>query len=250
MPEPRLRTVNKAVPPYQLNQFPDKFVERFAEDVVYMLATKSTMSLEGNEWEQIFANYIGARWMPSNVGLDDVVLDNCCWSAKTVKAQGNIGTQRVVRLISGRNSPTYSFGVDRITEANPNTIGKMVLDIWNERVSGIRQYFKFARTVVLVKGTNYNEFLIFETETVRYDPELYEFVWNSRGNLEGYSKDRHVHCFTWQPHGSQFTIIEEIPHDRLHLKVRIPEKLDKEQVLTALNFNKSWVAKVDDALEE
>lgn len=149
MAEPRLRTVNKAVPPYRLNEFPHSFIEKFAEDVVYMLATKSAMSLEGNEWEQIFANCINAQWRPSNVGLDDVVLDNCCWSAKTVKSGSNIGEQKTVRLISGRNSPTYSFGVDRITEADPNEIGRMVLDIWNERVSGIRQYFKFARTVVL-----------------------------------------------------------------------------------------------------
>ena len=211
-----------------------------------MLATKETMSLEGDEWEQIFANCIGAQWKPSNVGLDDVILDNCCWSAKTVKSQShNIGEQSTVRLISGRNSPTYSFGVDRITEADPNEIGRMVLDIWNERVSGIRQFFKFARTVVLVKGLDYSEYLIFETDTIRYDSELYYFKWNKRGNLEGYSKDQHEHKFTWQPHGSQFTIVEEIPKDRYHLKVRIPEKLDKAQVLQTLGFDRSWIMKVE-----
>ena len=245
MAEPRLRTVNKAVPPYPVNQFPPAFIERFAEDIVYMLATKSTMSLEGNEWEQIFANCIGAEWRPSNVGLDDVILGNCCWSAKTVKASGHVGKQKTVRLISGRNSPTYSFGVDRITEAEPNTIGKMVLDIWNERVSGVRQYFKFARTVVLVKGQNYDEYLIFETETVRYDADQYVFEWNDRGNLEGYSKDEHIHKFTWQPHGSQFTIIEEIPSNRYHLKIRVPQKLDKASVLKTLAFDKSWVIRLD-----
>lgn len=115
------------------------------------------------------ANCVGAQWKPSNVGLDDVVLDNCCWSAKTVKSGvADLSSQKSVRLISGRNSPTYSFGVDRITEADPNDIGKMVLDIWNERVSGIRQYFKFARTVVLVKGRDYTEYLIFEADTIRY----------------------------------------------------------------------------------
>ena len=97
MAEPRLRTVNKAVPPYPLNKFPAKFIERFAEDVVYMLTTKSSMSLEGDEWEQIFAHCVGAQWKPSNVGLDDVVLDNCCWSAKTVKSGSKkISTQPTV----------------------------------------------------------------------------------------------------------------------------------------------------------
>lgn len=243
--EPKLRNVNKATPPYPINKFPSTFVEKFAEEIVYMLATKDTMSLEGNEWEQIFANCINAEWKPSNVGLDDVVLDNCCWSAKTVKSGSNISNQRTVRLISGRNSPTYSYGVDRITEAEPNTIGKMVLDIWNERVSAIRQYFKFARTVVLVKGLDYSEYLIFEVETIRYDYDQYVFEWNSRGNLEGYTKDGHIHKFTWQPHGSQFTIIEKIPNERCHLKIKIPEKLDKASILKALKFDKSWVMILD-----
>lgn len=245
--EPKLRTVNKAAPPYAINKFPSMFVERFAEEIVYMLATKDVMSLEGSEWEQIFANCIKAEWKPSNVGLDDVVLGNCCWSAKTVKASGSgdIGKQRTVRLISGRNSPTYSYGVDRITEADPNSIGKMVLDIWNERVSSIRQYFKFARTVVLVKGLDYSEYLIFEVETIRYDSDQYVFEWNSRGNLEGYKKEGHNHKFTWQPHGSQFTIIEEIPQERHRLKIRKPEKLDKASVLKALSFDKSWVTVLD-----
>ena len=60
MAEPRLRNVKKAVPPYPINQFPSSFIECFAEDIVYLLATKSTMLLEGNEWEQIFANCIRA----------------------------------------------------------------------------------------------------------------------------------------------------------------------------------------------
>lgn len=243
--EPKLRTVHKATPPYEINKFPPSFIERFAEDIVYMLATKDAMSLEGNEWEQIFANCIGAVWKPSNVGLDDVILDNCCWSAKTVKASKNIGDQKTVRLISGRNSPTYSFGVDRITEAEPAAIGKMVLDIWNERVSGVRQYFKFARTVVLVKGLDYSEYLIFEIKTIRYDYDQYVFGWNSRGNLEGYTKEGHIHKFTWQPHGSQFTIIENIPQERYHLKIKIPEKLNKEDLLKALSFDKSWFTVLD-----
>lgn len=247
MPEPRLRTVNKAVPPYPINKLPASFIEKFAEDIVYMLATKEAMSLEGNEWEQIFANCIGALWRPSNVGLDDVILDNCCWSAKTVKSGSrNIGDQQMVRLISGRNSPTYSYGVDRITAADPNEIGGMVLDIWNERVSGIRQYFKFARTVVLVKGPDYDDYLVFETETIRYDADMYMFSWNSRGNLEGFSREDHKHHFTWQPHGSQFTIIEEIPKDRLHLRVKIPTRLDKPSVLRALNFDRTWITRIEE----
>lgn len=250
MKEPKLRTVNKAVAPFALNNFPAKFIETLAKEIVYMLATKSSMSLEGNEWEQIFAQCIGAKWKPSNVGLDDVVLDNCCWGAKTVFGIANIDRQQTVRLISGRNSPTYSYGMDRLTSEDPNEIGRMVLDIWNERVSAVRQIFKFVRTVVLVKSKDYKDYLIFEFDTVRYDPELYRFDWNTRMNLEGYERSTGKHKFTWQPSGSQFTIIEDIPDKRLHISVKKPEKVDKETILSAVNFDSSWYRIVSDHLEK
>lgn len=250
MREPRLRTVNKAVAPFDLNKFPTKFIDILAKEIVYMLATKSSMSLEGNEWEQIFAACIGAEWKPSNVGLDDVVLDNCCWGAKTVFGSTNIEKQHTVRLISGRNSPTYSYGIDKLTSEDPNEIGKLVLEIWNERVSAVRQVFKFVRTVVLVKSKDYSEFLIFEFDTLRYDPELYYFEWNARNNLEGYEKSTGRHKFTWQPSGSQFTIIEDIPEKRLHISIKKPEKVDKDTILKAVNFDSSWYEIVSDHIEK
>jgi len=249
MREPRLRTVNKAIAPFDLNKFPSKFIDTLAKEIVYMQATKSSMSLEGNEWEQIFAECVGAEWKPSNVGLDDVVLDNCCWGAKTVFGATNIEKQQTVRLISGRNSPTYSYGVDSITSEDPNEIGKLVLDIWNERVSAVRQIYKFVRTVVLVKSKDYEDFLVFEFDTIRYDPELYYFEWNPRMNLEGYEKSTGKHKFTWQPSGSQFTIIEDIPDKRLHISIRKPEKVDKETILKAVNFDDSWYQIVSDHIE-
>ena len=48
MAEPRLRTVNKAVAPFAVNKFPSSFVETLAQNIVYMMATKQSMSLEGN----------------------------------------------------------------------------------------------------------------------------------------------------------------------------------------------------------
>ena len=250
MREPKLRTVNKATAPFTLNNFPAKFIDTLAKEVVYMIATKSAMSLEGNEWEQIFAKCIGAEWKPSNVGLDDVVLDNCCWGAKTVFGTSNLEKQDRVRLISGRNSPTYSYGIDKLTSEDPNEIGKLVLDIWNERVSAVRQIYKFVRTVVLVKSKYYKDYLVFEFDTIRHDPELYYFKWNKRMNLEGYEKATDKHKFTWQPSGSQFTIIEDIPEKRLHISIKQPEQVDRETILKAVNFDSSWYSIVSDHIEK
>lgn len=96
---PKLRTVNKSLPPYPLNEFPKEFPYTLGRELVYLLASKGKAILEGPEWEAIFAICIGAEWKPSNVGLDDVILGNTAWGAKTVKAT-NPSKQKKVRLIS------------------------------------------------------------------------------------------------------------------------------------------------------
>ncbi len=239
---PRLRTVNKSLPPYPLNDFGSEFPYILGREIVYLLASKGKGVLEGSEWEEIFAHCIGADWKPSNVGLDDVVLGNTAWGAKTVKSSvKDFRTLSKVRLISGRNSPIYSYGGTIDTSADPNLIGGQVLEIWNERVTSIREKYKNLRTVVLVKSNDLCQVAVFEFDTIRYDPELFEFSWNKNGNLEGYIKGTDDKKFVWQPHGSQFTIIEKVPKSSLILKLKQPEVLDKNKILNAIGFDKSWV---------
>ncbi|NJL13906.1 MAG: hypothetical protein HC913_13470 [Microscillaceae bacterium] len=240
---PKLRTVNKSVSAFPLNEFPKDFPFHLGKELVYLLASKEKPELEGSEWENIFANCIGADWKPSNVGLDDVVMGNTAWGAKTIKST-KPANQEKVRLISGRNSPVYSYGERIDTNADPSLIGKLVLDIWNERVSAIREKFKHLRTVVLIKSNDLTEVVVFEFDTILYDHELFNWKWNKNNNLTGFDKKSGEHRFTWQPHGSQFTIIEEVPEKRLIIRIKQPKKLDKEQVLETLGFDKSWVMAV------
>lgn len=237
---PKLRTVNKSVSAFPLNEFPKEFPFKLGKELIYLLASKGKPELEGSEWENIFANCIGAEWKPSNVGLDDVVMGNTAWGAKTVKAT-KPSTQKKVRLISGRNSPNYSFGERSDQKADPTLIGKLVLEIWNERVSAIREKHKHVRTVVLLKSNDLSEVVVFEFETIRYDYELYTWEWNKNNNLVGTHKKTGEHTFTWQPHGSQFTITEEVPEKSLVIKIKQPKTLNKDQILKALGFDKSWV---------
>jgi hypothetical protein len=237
---PKLRTVNKSVSAFPLNEFPKDFPFLLGKELIYLLASKGKPELEGSEWENIFATCIGADWKPSNVGLDDVVMGNTAWGAKTVKAT-KPSTQKRVRLISGRNSPNYSFGERSDQKADPTLIGKLVLEIWNERVSAIREKHKHLRTVVLIKSNDLSKVLVFEFETIRYDYELYKWEWNDRGNLIGTNIKNGEHVFTWQPHGSQFTIIENIPDNSLLIQIRKPEALNKELILTTLGFDKTWI---------
>lgn len=237
---PKLRTIEKYTPPYPINAFPQDFAINLGKEIVYLLASRGASRLEGSDWEEIFARLIGARWKPSNVGLDDVVLQQTAWGAKTVKNK-QPSTVSKVRLISGRNSPVYSFGDKQVSQCDPNDLGDKVLSIWNERVSGIRKLYQHVRTVVLVKSEDLLELAVFEFETVIYSSSDYWWQWNDRNNLEGYTKGGDVHIFTWQPHGSQFTIIEDVPKQRLAIRIRRPPTLDRKKVLAALKFDKSWV---------
>ncbi len=146
-----------------------------------------------------------------------------------------------MRLISGRNSPTYSFGENLNTKADPILIGGLVMDIWNERVSSIREKFKHLRTVILIKSNDLSEVVVFEFETIRYDLELYKWEWNKNNNLIGIDKRTGEHKFTWQPHGSQFTIIEDVPDKKLIIQIKAPQKLNKDKILETLGFDNSWI---------
>jgi len=236
---PRLRTVDKSEPPYPLNEFPKDFGILIGEELVYLLATKGRPTLEGEEWERIFAHAIGADWKPSNVGLDDVQLGNTAWGAKTVK--GKPSKMKLVRLISGRNSPIYSYGDSDYKKMNIDELGEQILEIWNERVSSVREKFKNLRTVVLIKSDDLTSVAIFEFDTIRYDPQLYFWKWNKRGNLEGYDLRNETHLFTWQPHGSQFTIKEKVPENFTLIEIKPPDPVNKKELLSLINFTPSWV---------
>jgi len=237
---PRLKGVNKYKPDYPLGQFPPGFAMELGKELIYLLATRNPPSLEGPDWERIFANCVGAEWTPSNVGLDDVQLHQMAWSAKTVKNKKPF-TARHIRLISGRNSPDYSFDVENVHTENPNQLGEMVLGIWNARLADVRKRFTTTRTVVLIKGEDLSTVSVFEEETLKFLPEEYEWEWNQHGNLEGYIRGTDTKKFTWQPHGAQFTIITTAPDNRLKLRIKRPPLFDREEVLSQLKFDESWI---------
>ncbi len=237
---PKLRNVTKVGAPFLLNKFPTDFASIIGKELIYLLATRESHDLEGKDWERIFAKAIGAEWNPSNVGLDDIQLGNTAWGAKSVK-HANPSSAKVIRLISGRNSLVYSYGEKIDTDVDPNTIGPMVLEIWNERVNSVRSKFKSLRTVVLVKGNDLGEVVVFEFDTDRYDPTRYRWEWNSRKNLKGFEKTTGQHVFTWQPHGSQFTIIEPVPTKRLLIRIKKPTLLNQDQTLKVIGFDSSWI---------
>jgi len=239
--EPKVRAVSKYPPPWPLNEFPATFAHNVGKEIIARLAVDHTGAIEGETWEQMFAVALGANWKPSNVGLDDVVLGDCAWGAKTVKS-GKPFAAEDVRLISGRNDPRYSYGR---RPKKPKLLGNMVLGIWNKRVAELKKNYRHARSIVLIKPNQIKnewlDFVIFEFDVVPFDQKNYEWSWNDNKNLEGQSRATKEHCFTWQPHGAQFTVIHKIPGSCLKLQVKKPPSVETEVVLNAVKFDDSWV---------
>jgi hypothetical protein len=121
----------------------------------------------------------------------------------------------------------------------------MILGIWNSRITEVRKKFATTRTVVLIKGDGLETVSVFEEEALRFIHEDYYWEWNSHDNLEGYERTTDKKKFTWQPHGSQFTISTTAPENRLKLRIKRPPKLNKDEFLAAIKFDPSWIEIVE-----
>ena len=64
---------------------------------------------------------------------------------------------------------------------------------------------------------------------------------NPNGNLIGKSIETGETCFTWQPHGSQFTIHSAVPKNAVKFRIRRPPLLTKDDILDTIHFDKDWV---------
>ena len=165
--------------------------------------------ITGDDFGVIFASAIGGDHKGLSLGVADVSWNSCAWSVKTVEADQPF-IQTRVRLISGRNSPVYSSGVEN-PFADIQAIGKAVLEVWNARANESLHEYDDLRIFVMIRNMVTLEFTLMEHEASRFIPKDFNWKKNTRGNLEGYETRTGEHCFTWQPHGSQFTVIRHVP---------------------------------------
>ena len=195
--------------------------------------------MSGEDFSRIFAEANAGESLGKPFGIADVVRGGCCWSVKTVKHKQPHTAVRV-RLISGRNSPIYSSGIsDPLSDVR--LTGHSVLDIYNNRVNKAKRDHEDTRLVVLVRNMKTREFTLYERPIYPLVVNKYRWEVNSRGNLIGFDGDDHV--FTWQPHGSQFTIHEPIPRGAARFRItKEPEVLEMRSVLHQIEFTRDWVA--------
>ena len=240
MKHPKLRDSKKlqTYEPYPVNEIPDDLIVKLGGSFIYLLYI-GRKDISGSDWGDAFAKAIGGSHLDSPVGIADVVLDKMAWSMKTVKNDNPFNT-KTVRLISGRCSPDYSYGITDPHKDIQET-GRAVLGIWNERVNLARDNYNPVRTSVLVRSKDLLSFVLFEEENHRYRTSDYVWEVNNNGNLIGRQIETGEICFTWQPHGSQFTIHTHVPENAAKFTIRRPPILAKEDILRVINFDKDWI---------
>ena len=225
--------------PYPLGEFPDAVIRSIGQQITHRIAIGSA-DITGDDFGTIFAEAIEGEHRSSPLGLADVVRNGCAWSVKTVK-QSDPFNAKIVRLVSGRNSPIYSVGIENPMDDVQRT-GNAVLSVWNERVDQSLDEHDELRVAVLVRNVQTRRFLIFEHDVVRFVPSDYEWSVNRRGNFEGRDRATGFHNFTWQPHGSQFTIRRQVPGSAARFSInRNIQTITMSAVLTAIGFNDSWI---------
>lgn len=237
MLQPRLRDGYQKKEPYPLNQIPTSTVEGICSYFVYFLAT-GREKLSGDDWSWIFAQVIQGRDFASPLGVADVDWEDCCWSQKTIKSTKPHDATSV-RLIVGRNSPAYSFDIND-PKANIQETGDAVLSIYNQRIDQARSTYRDTRLGVLIRNMDTLEYCYFERALTPFSINDFEWRLNKNRNLEGFVGDQHR--FTWQPHGSQFTMLEEVPASAARFRlIKRPPSLSMASVLTDVDYHPGWV---------
>lgn len=217
---------------------PKNLIIQIGTNLIYLLSI-GRKDFSGDDWGDVFAEAVGGIHLSSPVGIADVTLNGMAWSMKTVKNNTPF-MAKTVRLISGRCSPDYSYGITDPHQDIQNT-GRAVLGIWNGRINIAQDNYTPVRTLVLLRSPDLCSYCMFEEENHRYRTSDYRWEENHNGNLIGIDIETNDTCFTWQPHGSQFTIHTHVPKNAVRFSLKRPPQIAKEDMLRAIKFDPSWI---------
>ena len=223
---------------YPLGELPESAIKIIGKMLVYRYLV-GQRDISGGDWGDIFASAINGAHHDSPLGIADVVHTTMAWSVKTV-ISAHPHKQSEVRIISGRCSPDYSYGISDL-RADMTKTGIAAISIYNERINLAKSEYEPLRTCILVRNFGKMEFMYFENDTQRYNVNDYEWRENSQRNYEGYDVIHDKHKFTFQPHGAQLTIKYDVPASAIRFKVKPPPVLDMDKALEQVGYSDDWI---------
>jgi hypothetical protein len=225
--------------PYPLGEIPHSVIVQIGKQIVHRLAVGHA-DITGDDFGVIFSHAISGQHRAKPLGVADVSWRDCAWSVKEVKADKPAEQSRI-RVISGRNAPSFSHGISN-PMADIKATGRSVLEIWNARVDEALHEYDDLRIVILIRNMDTLEFTIMEHAAAKFIPTDFEWLKNARNNLQGHDASTKKHHFTWQPSGGQFTVIHDVPTSANSFRItKRPGLIEEHHVLNLVKFEDSWI---------
>ncbi len=114
------------------------------------------------------------------------------------------------------------------------------MEVYNSLINEALKQHNDVQLLVFVHNLFLQEFTVYERALVPIPVNNIQWTKNKNHNLEGREGERHT--FTWQPHGSQFTILENLPHGATKFGIsKHPQQLKNQDVLNAVGFGPDWI---------
>jgi hypothetical protein len=207
----------------------DSLAQELGKGLTFLLATRGRLELDNEEW----ARMLELAMRTESPGRAILRRARCFRVWHTFEIH-HVGLANTLHL------PVDYDKAGGECVADPNRLGAMILEAWNKSLT-IVCGFDEERFSVLFAGKDSSSAVFFEVPIIPFEPSEYDWDWNEDDGLDGYVKGTGVQRFSWQPHGSQFTVISRVPDNRLKLRIRRPQLLDRDSVLKQLKFDPSWV---------
>ena len=116
------------------------------------------------------------------------------------------------------------------------------MSIWNSRINESLNEHNELRVVVMIRNMQAMEFVIFEDEAARFIPDNYRWEVNNNGNFIAFEIATNRHTFTWQPHGSQFTIHRTVPTAASKFRIARPvPRIEFDDILRLAGYQDDWI---------
>lgn len=111
-----------------------------------------------------------------------------------------------------------------------------------ERINIAQDNYNPVRASILIRSNDLLSYYLFEEDNHRYRTSDYVWEVNSNRNLIAKEIETGRVYFTWQPHGSQFTIHTIAPDNCVKVQnKKQPPLLTRNAILDSLNFDESWI---------
>ena len=168
-------------------------VPRKLQDVLYWSFASLKMNdirITGGLGELFYTNGTGLTHLPGNENIVDVVGDDVAVSVKIHMCNSNFSDISLLRINSGRMSVKDVWS-DAGDDKSPQNIGRIVCNMWNNRLRTHYTKYSDIREAVILYDKNMTKIGLFEHTIEYYDYSQLDFSFTENSVVNAKYKGKH-----------------------------------------------------------